>query len=134
MTMPPHRGLERPLAATLGASRAARLMRAMLVDTWSAISAWVTSQPDVDLVLAITGAPDEYPLLSPTPSIQRQVQGDLGRRAATLVVGALGQRDAALLLASTSAGVPIAAVAEALNMLATPDVVLGPAPDGTLWC
>lgn len=131
---PPHRGIERPLAATLGPARAARLMRAMLMDTWSAVSAWVTTQPDVDLVLANAGPTDEYPLLSPTPSFQRVVQGDLGRRMATLVVAALGQRDAALLLASTAAGMPIAALGEALAMLANADVVLGPSPEGTLWC
>jgi hypothetical protein len=53
---------------------------------------------------------------------------------ATLVVAALGQRDAALLLASTAAGVPIASLSEALAMLAGTDVVLGPSPEGTLWC
>jgi glycosyltransferase A (GT-A) superfamily protein (DUF2064 family) len=131
---PPHRGIERPMAEALGPARAARLMRAMLMDTWSAVSAWITTQPDVDLVLANAGPTEEYPLLSPTPSFQRVVQGELGRRMATLIVAALGQRDAAVLLASTAAGVPIASLAEAFAMLGSADVVLGPSPEGTLWC
>ncbi|HEX5012068.1 MAG TPA: TIGR04283 family arsenosugar biosynthesis glycosyltransferase [Planctomycetota bacterium] len=135
LAKPPRRGAcKERLAAALGEGRAARLARAMLLDTWSAISAWVSSQPDVDLVLAIAGAPDEYPLLQPTPSVLRQVEGDLGRRMATLCAGALGQRGRVLLLGTDSPGLPVTHIAGALAALADADVVLGPAADGGFWC
>jgi len=135
LAKPPRRGAcKARLAAQLGDARAARLARAMLSDTWSSVSAWVSSQPDVDLVLALAGAPDEFPLLLPQPSVQRQAEGDLGRRMATLCAGGLGQRARVLLLGTDSPGLPVAHVAAALAALDGADLVAGPARDGGFWC
>ncbi len=135
LARPPRRGAcKSRLAAALGEARAARLARAMLLDTWGPLSAWVSSQPDVDLVLALDGAPEEFPLLTPVASVLRQAEGDLGRRMATLCAGALGQRARALLLGTDSPGLPVAHVAAALAALDDADVVLGPARDGGFWC
>lgn len=135
LAKPPRRGASKArLAADLGEGRAARLTRAMLLDTWGAVSAWVSSQPDVDLVLAIAGAAEEFPLLAPPPSLLRQAEGDLGRRMATLCAGALGQRSRVLLLGTDSPGLPVTHIAAALAALADADVVLGPARDGGFWC
>jgi rSAM/selenodomain-associated transferase 2/rSAM/selenodomain-associated transferase 1 len=135
LAKPPRRGAcKARLAAALGEARAARLARAMLLDAWGPLSAWVSSQPDVDLVLAQDGAPEEFPLLVPPASVLRQAEGDLGRRMATLCAGALGQRARALLLGTDSPGLPLAHVAAALAALDGADVVLGPARDGGFWC
>jgi uncharacterized protein len=135
MARPPRRGacLGR-LAPVIGEGPAARLARAMLLDTWSTLSAWVSSQPDVDLVLALAGGADECPLLQPTPSLVRQAEGDMGRRLASICAGALGQRGRVLLLAADTPGLPVTHIAGALAVLADADVVVGPAADGGFWC
>ena len=79
------------LAADIGHGRATRLARAFLADTWSAISAFVSARPQVDLMLAQAGEPHEFPLLLPAPGVVRQGSGDLGRRMATLIAGGLDQ-------------------------------------------
>lgn len=135
LARPPRRGAcKTRLAAEIGEARAARLARAMLADTWAPISAWVSSQPDVDLVLAQAGAPEEFPLLLPQPSVQRQAEGDLGRRMATLCAGALAQRARVLLLGTDSPGLPLPHVAAALAALDDADLVAGPVRDGGFWC
>jgi rSAM/selenodomain-associated transferase 2/rSAM/selenodomain-associated transferase 1 len=135
LAKPPRRGAcKARLSAALAEARAARLARAMLLDTWGPLSAWVSSQPDVDLVLAQDGAPEEFPLLVPAASVLRQAEGDLGRRMATLCAGALGQRARVLLLGTDSPGLPVAHVAAALAALDDADVVFGPARDGGFWC
>lgn len=131
---PRHGACKARLAATLGPGAAARLARAFLADTWATVSAWVSGQPELDLVLAQAGAPEEYPLLLPPPATVRQAEGDLGRRMATLVAGALGQRGRVLLLGADSPGMPEAHLAAAVAALDGADVVLGPHRDGGFWC
>ncbi|HTE06240.1 MAG TPA: TIGR04283 family arsenosugar biosynthesis glycosyltransferase [Planctomycetota bacterium] len=135
LARPPRRGETKTrLAAGLGPGAAARLARAFLADTWAGVSAWVSSQPDVDLVFAQAGNPEDFPQLLPTPTIVRQAEGDLGRRMATLVAGALGQRAQVLLLGTDSPSLPEGHLAAAVAALAGADVVLGPAQDGGFWC
>ncbi|MHC4845046.1 MAG: TIGR04283 family arsenosugar biosynthesis glycosyltransferase [Planctomycetota bacterium] len=122
------------LAADVGSGASARLARAFLADTWAAVSAWVSGQPDVDLVLAQEGPPEGYPLLLPTPTTVRQAEGDLGRRMATLVAGGLGQRARVLLLGTDSPGLPQTHLAAAVAALDDADIVLGPNKDGGFWC
>ena len=125
---------QRRLAASIGEGRATRLSRAFLLDTWSSVSAWVSGQADVDLVLAVAAPPDELPLLLPTPNIVRQGEGDFGRRMATLAAGALAQRERVLLLGTDRACLPETHLAAAVGALSGADVVLGPDPAGGLWC
>ena len=135
LSRPPRQGQgKRRLAASIGAGRATRLARAFLLDTWSGVSAWVSGQADVDLVLALTAPPDEFPLLLPTPTIVRQGEGDFGRRMATLAAGALSQRECVLLLGTDRACLPDAHLAAAVAALSGADVVLGPDHTGGLWC
>jgi glycosyltransferase A (GT-A) superfamily protein (DUF2064 family) len=135
LSRPPRQGQgKRRLAASIGEGRATRLARAFLIDAWSSISAWVSGQEDVDLVLALSSPPDEYPLLLPTPTIVRQGEGDFGRRMATLAAGALAQRERVLLLGTDRACLPDAHLAAAVAALAGADVVLGPDHSGGLWC
>jgi rSAM/selenodomain-associated transferase 1 len=131
---PRHGACKARLAETLGAGPAARLARAFLADTWATVSAWVSGQPELELVLAQSGPPDEYPLLLPLPATVRQAEGDLGRRMATLVAGALGQRSRVLLLGSDSPGLPETHLAAAVAALDGADLVLGPHRDGGFWC
>lgn len=131
------------LAADIGDGRATRLARAFLADTWGAISAYVSARPELDLLLAQAGEPQEFPLLLPNPSVVRQGSGDLGRRMATLIAGALDQRDRALLLGTDSPGLPLEHVTAALGALSGPtataapggaDLVMGAHEDGGFWC
>ncbi len=135
LSKPPRPGhCKSRLAARLGHGPAARLARAFLADTWASVSAWVSSQPEIDLVFALSEAADEYPLLLPIATTARQGQGDLGRRMATLAAGALGQRGRVLLLGSDSPGLPVTHLAAAVAALEGADVVLGPNVDGGFWC
>ncbi len=135
LARPPRRGAAKTrLAASIGEGAAARLARAFLADTWAAVSAWVSAQPDVDLVFAQAGNPEDFPQLLPTPTIVRQAEGDLGRRMATLVVRALAQREQVLLLGTDSPSLPEGHLVAALAALQRADVVLGPARDGGFWC
>jgi glycosyltransferase A (GT-A) superfamily protein (DUF2064 family) len=132
---PPRYGAAKTrLAAEIGKGPACRMARAMMKDTWSSVSAWVSSQPDLDLVFAQSGQPEEYPALLPTPTIIRQGEGDLGRRMATLVAGGLSQRARVLLLGTDSPGLPDRHLAGAIAALDGADVVLGPHDDGGFWC
>lgn len=135
LVRPPQLGVSKTrLAADIGTGAAARLARAFLADTWAGVSAWVSGQPDVDLVLAQEGPPEGFPLLLPTPTNVRQPEGDLGRRMATLVVGGLSQRARVLLLGTDSPGLPETHLAAALAALDDADIVLGPTADGGFWC
>ena len=135
LAKPPLRGAcKSRLAAGIGSGPATRLARAFLVDTWASVSAWVSAQKEVDLVLAQAGEPHDYPLLLPTPTIVRQAEGDLGRRMATLAAGAIAQRGRALLLGTDSPGLPAAHLEAALAALDRADLVLGPHTDGGFWC
>jgi rSAM/selenodomain-associated transferase 1 len=135
LSKPPRPGhCKSRLAASIGPGRAARLARAFLADTWATVSSWVSRQPDVDLLLAISAPPDEYPLMLPPPTVMQQAEGDLGRRMATLVAGALSQRERVLLLGTDSPGLPESHVAEAIAALDRADIVLGPHEDGGFWC
>jgi rSAM/selenodomain-associated transferase 1 len=135
LSKPPRYGTcKSRLAASLGPGAAARLARAFLADTWSTVSAWVSGQPELDLVLAQSGQPEEYPLLLPLPAVVRQAEGDLGRRMATLVAGSLGQRGTVLLLGTDSPGLPETHLAAAVAALDGADLVLGPHADGGFWC
>lgn len=132
---PPRPGASKTrLAAELGAARTARLARAFLTDTWTAVSAWVSADPELDLVLAVSAPYEEYPLQVPTPTMIRQGEGDLGRRMATLAAGALDQRKHVLLLGTDSPGLPVDHLDRAVIMLAAHDIVLGPCTDGGFWC
>lgn len=131
---PRYRESKRRLASTLGEGRATRLARAFLLDTWSSVSAWVSGQAELDLVLALTSPPDEYPLLLPTPNIVRQGEGDFGRRMATLAAGALAQRQRVLMLGTDRACLPETHLAAAVAALSGADLVLGPDHTGGLWC
>lgn len=122
------------LGADVGPGAAARLARAFLADTWSGVSAWVSGQPDVDLVFAQEGPSEGYPLLLPTPTIARQGEGDLGRRMATLTAFALSQRARVVMLGTDSPGLPDTHLAAALAALDDADIVLGPNRDGGFWC
>jgi len=135
LARPPRRGATKTrLAARIGDGAAARLARAFLADTWSNVSAWVSSQPDVDLVFAQAGNPEDFPQLLPAATIVRQAEGDLGRRMATLVARALAQREQVLLLGTDSPSLPVGHLAAAIAALQRADVVLGPASDGGFWC
>ncbi len=125
---------KRRLGADIGVPVATRMARAQLIDTWTSVSAFVSAHGDLDLVLAQAGDPEEFPLLLPTPTILRQGDGDLGRRMATLVAGALSQRDRALLLGTDSPALPDGHLHAALKLLDDHDVVMGPHADGGFWC
>lgn len=131
---PRHGTCKERLAQALGPGAAARLARAFLVDTWATVSAFVSGQPELDLVLAQSGPPEEYPLLNPLPATVRQTGGDLGRRMATLVAGALAQRGKVLLLGTDSPALPETHLAAAVAALDGADLVLGPHSDGGFWC
>ncbi len=122
------------LAADVGAAAAARLARAFLLDTWASVSSFVSQTAELDLVFAPSATLDRYPKLMPPPTIVRQAEGDLGRRMATLAVGALNQHPRTLLLGSDSPGLPHEHIRAALALLDEADVVLGDNPDGGFWC
>lgn len=122
------------LAATVGDARAARLNRAFLFDTWALVSSFVSQKKELDLVFAQTASVEEYPLLTPGPTIIRQGEGDLGRRMATLIAGALDQREQVILIGTDSPGLPDSHLEQVLKQLEETPIVLGPNPDGGFWC
>ena len=122
------------LAAAVGPGAAARLSRAFLFDTWSLVSSFVSIHKELDLEFAQSAPPEQYPLLVPQPTVIRQGEGDLGRRMATLVAGALDQRERVLLLGTDSPTLPVEHLEAALQLLDDADLVLGENPDGGFWC
>jgi rSAM/selenodomain-associated transferase 2 len=154
LAKPPQRGRAKSrLAADVGEATAARLARAMLVDTWSATAAFAASpgaerspeeqsrsccddhEPSpYDVALATTAASEAYPLLCPAPTLVDQGSGDLGTRMARLLRDGLAEAEAVLLLGSDSPGLPPEHLSAALHALCHTDVVLGPCENGGFWC
>ncbi len=137
LAKPPLRGrCKSRLAADVGEGRATRLARAMLRDTWRLVRRVTDDDPTVEARLAVAGTRDEYPLLVPDPRCVPQGDGDLGRRMARLIRGALdaGHVDRVLLLGTDSPHLPAAHVRAALDALERHDVVLGEGADGGFWC
>ncbi|MGL6280345.1 MAG: TIGR04282 family arsenosugar biosynthesis glycosyltransferase [Gaiella sp.] len=120
------------LVPALGAERAARLARAMLLDTIDGCRAEVAE------VGVLHASPDEHEALATLLGDDRLVvrQDGAGLEAALLsgMRRTLDERETALLVSSDVPGIPPGSLRRAVAALdAGADVVLGPGDDGGYW-
>lgn len=115
------------LIPAVGATGAARLARAFLLDTYATLHAL----PIAHRVLCVSSS-GPLPSLEPPPQIWLQGPGDLGARMARMARRALAERPGpVLIVGSDSPGLPLRFVKQALEALvAGSPAVIGPAQDG----
>lgn len=117
------------LIPSLGASRAAALARAMLLDTLET----VRSLESAEVVLATAAPmPGSLPLPGALPQWP-QGEGDLGARMERILCQALERGVPALLVGSDLPGLPLERLEQAARALQGADAVLGPAEDGGFY-
>ncbi len=117
------------LAGRWGNANAALLARAFLHDTWAVAS----SIPGTRLVLATTGGSLEDFGLPDQPEIWLQGDGDLGDRLERIAMRGLAAAEFVIALGADSPGIPARLLADAVEVLARTEAVLGPAEDGGLY-
>ncbi|GJM21243.1 MAG: hypothetical protein DHS20C15_11580 [Planctomycetota bacterium] len=133
LAKPPLRGRAKSrLAAELGLGAAARLARAMLLDSWAGLP---TELPGARRLLARCDASERYPQLTPEPdAVLDQGHGDLGQRMARLLADALAEQPRAVLLGTDAPGRPPEHLRAVHALLEDHDLVLGACEDGGFWC
>ncbi|MEZ4363071.1 MAG: TIGR04283 family arsenosugar biosynthesis glycosyltransferase [Kofleriaceae bacterium] len=118
------------LAAALGATEAAALARAFLLDTCAAARAL----PWADVEVALSG--EVEPALAEELAVELTAQGggDLGARLERVLRAALARAPVALAIGADSPGLPPRLLDDAHRALADgADAVLGPADDGGFY-
>lgn len=118
------------LIPALGADGAARLARALLIDTW-ALANEARGSLALEPALVVTGTGD-LPPLEPAPELWPQGDGDLGARLERAFRRALERAPFAIAIGSDAPWLPLARLAEARALLASgaTQAVLSPAQDG----
>lgn len=116
------------LAAAVGSDAAARVARALLLDTW----AMVARVPGVRVALS-TPAP-ERPHGEGIAPRWDQGGGSLGERIERTVRRGLADAPWVLCLGADAPHVPPGHLTRAVQALEAHDAVIGPAEDGGYWC
>ena len=118
------------LVPTLSPEQAATLYTAFLIDWCDTL----TQLPDVDRIIAYTPAAaqsDLQALIGDDALYIPQIGADLGARLASATQWAAEHRYTKILLVgSDSPTLPISYISQALTLLASRDIVIGPSTDG----
>lgn len=116
------------LIPALGATGAAELASAMLLDVWRTVE----SCPGVRPVLATTQLGD-FPVGISPADIWLQGDGDLGQRIERMLNRGLLQAPAVIAIGADSPALTVAHLRAALDALQTRDAVVGPSKDGGFY-
>lgn len=127
---PPRSGqVKTRLIPALGASAAAELARAFIVDAWATIGSLDWAAP----VVATTDPHDPFWAELPNVTVWPQGTGDLGTRMQAVLDRARTMHRAAIVVGADAPGLPSTVLQQARRALDFADVVLGPAADGGFY-
>jgi rSAM/selenodomain-associated transferase 1 len=121
-------GVKTRLVPAVGKARARALAEAFLQDTWSVVS----SLPWAKAVLAATDF-SIASLLSGSPEVWRQGEGDLGARLQRVLKRALRSTSFVIAIGADSPGMPLRLFEHARSPLVEADAVIGPCADGGFY-
>lgn len=114
------------LCPPLSPARAATLAAAFIDDTWAALQ----RLPELTPVLVFAGPREAFGATLAGATAWPQANGDLGQRMADVLRRGLALDDMVLIVGADSPGLPAQLLQQALRLLDTADVVLGPCDDG----